>query len=106
MITFLVAAVFGLGLFFFALQHYKFVLSNTTTIESFERYRIRSGSGATSLQKENPYDLGPRANFQQVFGESLLLAFLPVATQLGNGITYPTKALPPQDQERNHLLSD
>jgi len=87
LVTFLCAAVFGFGLFFFAAQHYRLAVSNTTTIESFEKFRVRTPTGEPS---SNPYDLGRGANFQQVFGPSKILAFLPVANQLGNGIVFPT----------------
>ena len=37
----------------------------------------------------NPYDLGPFANFEQVFGYNVLLWFIPVPTTPGNGLSFP-----------------
>jgi hypothetical protein len=95
-ITFIVAAVFGLGLFFFAIQHFKLSLSNITTIESFESFKD---------QTPNPYNIGKKENFMQVFGPSLFLAFLPVSNQPGDGITFPTKLdIKIPNEGQNNLL--
>jgi len=82
MIEFIVAIVFGLGLFAFASTHIKFVFQNTTTLESFDRV----------LRRDNPYNIGRRANWEQVFGKKALLWFLPFANGTADGISFPKKS--------------
>ena len=61
-----------------------------TTIESFDRVRrLKSGESFAKV-KENPYDLGRKRNYEQIFGRSWLVAFLPIPTQLGDGYVFPT----------------
>jgi len=74
----IVCTVFGLGLICFAGIHIDLALKNQSTLESFK-----------ISQRNNPYDLGRRANWEQVFGKSPWLWFVPVATTLGNGLTFP-----------------
>jgi len=74
----IVCGIFGLGLICFAGVHIDLVLKNQTTLESFK-----------VKPKNNPYDLGRRANFVQVFGTNPWYWFLPVHTSLGNGLTFP-----------------
>jgi len=75
-LVFIVCITFALGLTCFGLTHLSFVLRNVTTLESFEK------------NKTNPYDLGWRSNFEQVFGPAPLLYFLPVRNSIGNGLTF------------------
>jgi len=75
-VVFLVCLTFGLGLTCFAVAHIGYVLKNVTTLESF---------GNTS----NPYDLGLRANWHQVFGPSPWFWFLPTRNSIGDGLTFP-----------------
>eukprot|EP01127_Copromyxa_protea_P023974 TRINITY_DN9242_c0_g1_i1.p1 TRINITY_DN9242_c0_g1~~TRINITY_DN9242_c0_g1_i1.p1 ORF type:complete len:283 (-),score=34.50 TRINITY_DN9242_c0_g1_i1:60-908(-) len=74
----IVCTVFGLGLLCFAGIHIDLSLKNLTTLESF---KISS--------KENPYDLGRKENWEQVFGRNPWYWFIPIFTSLGNGVEYP-----------------
>jgi len=76
----IVCAIFGLGLVCFAGIHVDLAMKNQTTLESFK-----------VSQRNNPYDLGRRANWEQVFGRSPSLWFFPVPTYLGNGLQFPLK---------------
>jgi len=71
----LVAAIFGGGLFLFAVMHYRLILTNSTTIESMS-------------MKRKIYKLDPYSNWTQVFGHNPLLWFLPVFTSLGDGMSF------------------
>jgi len=75
-VLFFIAVVFGLGLFVFALSHIRFALSNVTTLESFEAL-------------PNPYNVGKRVNWEQVFGPSPVLWFLPITNGIGDGVNFP-----------------
>jgi len=70
------------------MTHLRFVCLNTTTIESLEiKPRLRKGA----IKGNNPYDLGMKNNFKQVFGDKPLLWFLPIASTKGNGLSFPTR---------------
>eukprot|EP01125_Pyxidicula_operculata_P020958 TRINITY_DN7890_c0_g1_i2.p1 TRINITY_DN7890_c0_g1~~TRINITY_DN7890_c0_g1_i2.p1 ORF type:complete len:148 (-),score=9.23 TRINITY_DN7890_c0_g1_i2:69-512(-) len=74
----LVGLTFGLGLSCFSGSHFNLSLKNETTLESFRR-------------NTNPYNLGKKENFKQVFGDSPYLWFLPVRNSIGDGLTFPRK---------------
>lgn len=78
--TFILGAVFGIGLALFAITHYVYISTNQTTIEVMEKKGKRG----------NIYNLGWRRNFTEIFGDNPLLWFIPVATSKGDGLTYPT----------------
>lgn len=80
-ITFFIAAVFGLGLVFFAGAHYRLVLKNRTTIEDLD------SRGAA----DHPWDLGKRANWRQVFGERVWEWPFPVPPR-GDGLHFPHRS--------------
>jgi hypothetical protein len=46
-----------------------------------------------SRKNPTPYNLGPKRNFEQVFGRNALLWFIPVYSSLGNGVDYPLRTL-------------
>jgi len=94
-ITFIVCAVFAFGLSLFAGTHYYYSLRNVTTIEVLEKSMRR---------KENPYDIGTGANFEQVFGSNPLLWFFPVRNFAGNGLWFPQKHIV-TSSEKNSLLT-
>lgn len=71
-----ISVAFGLTLSLFSGMHWKLLLSNQTTLESFNH------------DASNAYDLGKRANFHQVFGQSPILWMLPIYTSFGTGLTY------------------
>jgi palmitoyltransferase ZDHHC2/15/20 len=75
----------------FAGMHYKMVFENGGTLETL----MPSFSGHV----HNPYDLGYRANFEQIFGSEPLYWFLPVFTSLGDGCSFPTRD--PRTQSRS-----
>jgi len=77
LVLFIVCLTFGLALTCFASAHFNYALKNLTTLESFSKGL-------------NPYDLGYRGNWSQVFGNSPVFWFLPVRTSNGDGINYPT----------------
>jgi len=78
-----ICAIFGLGLLCFAGVHIDLAFKNQTTLESF---KVKS--------RDNPYDLGRRANWEQVFGTNPWYWFVPVYTSIGNGMDYPRRDIP------------
>jgi len=68
--AFVVDLAFSLSLFGFIIMHLKLIAANCTTIEMFEKERI----------KPWPYDKGLRKNFEEVFGTSFFFYLLPVNT--------------------------
>jgi len=64
--------------------HIYLTLHNITTIEHIEK-RDPSRSMA-----ENPFDVGKRRNWEQVFGSNPYLWFLPVAIVQGDGVNWDT----------------
>jgi len=66
--AFVVDLAFSLSLFGFIVMHAKLIAANCTTIEMFEKERI----------KPWPYDQGLRKNFEEVFGTSPMLWLLPL----------------------------
>eukprot|EP01121_Diplochlamys_sp_Union-15-3_P009324 TRINITY_DN2541_c0_g1_i2.p1 TRINITY_DN2541_c0_g1~~TRINITY_DN2541_c0_g1_i2.p1 ORF type:complete len:295 (+),score=7.58 TRINITY_DN2541_c0_g1_i2:73-957(+) len=91
MVIFFVAIAFGLGLLLFWATHLKLILSNKTTIESFEGQRSR---------KSNVYNLGGSANWREVFGNNVWLWFIPIYTSVGDGITFPLNDNQTSHEER------
>ena len=68
--AFIVDLAFSLSLFGFIIMHLKLIAANCTTIEMFEKERI----------KPWPYDKGFKKNFEEVFGNDALLYFIPVSS--------------------------
>lgn len=97
------AGVFGTVLAWFAGWHIYLVLHNRTTIESMEITRYltdrRIGSNAREQLKKyrnssqhslnNPFDVGKRRNFEQVFGPLGLKNLLPIPSANGDGHSFP-----------------
>lgn len=79
----------------FTAMHYRNLLRNLTTIEVSEQKRIMRQridaceQGYFKDTTHNPYDLGISNNFRQVFGNRIILWFLPIYSSLGDGVTYP-----------------
>jgi len=90
-VTFIMALVFGMGLLMFFVVHLRMIVENQTTIESL---------GASSSRRDNVYNIGVWSNVKQVFGVNPLLWLLPVATSLGDGVSFQRK------NERQSLLAD
>ena len=71
--------------FNFTKFHFKLISSNLTTIETLD----------IDLMKNQKYDIGFNRNFRQVFGDNLLLWFLPINLPAGypngDGLSWPIK---------------
>ena len=74
------------SLLFFSLSspHADLTLHNITTIEHIEK---RDPSKSMS---ENPFDVGKRRNWEQVFGNNPWFWFLPVPIVQGDGVNWDT----------------
>ncbi|KAI8075019.1 DHHC palmitoyltransferase-domain-containing protein [Gongronella butleri] len=92
------AGVFGLFLVPFSLFHARQLCKNRTTIEFYEKanYRLGKRTNGGRYQSDimrskyfNPWDLGTRANVEQVMGANPWRWFIPVGQPLGNGCQYP-----------------
>lgn len=59
--------------------HYSLVMRNVSTIEHVEK------RDPSKKDADNPFDQGPRSNFEQVFGKNPLLWFLPVTPENQSG---------------------
>jgi len=120
--VFFVACIFGLAMFSFACNHYYLVFMNITTIESLEKRRniVLSRSKRSSSDEEkgpdvdredyaifcNPYNVGWKRNFQQVFGRNPWLWFIPVANSIGNGVIFPLNERLRRDHAENEQFLD
>ncbi|CAG8587344.1 2319_t:CDS:2, partial [Ambispora leptoticha] len=87
----LVGAIFSLCLSGFAIYHTTLILSNQTTLESLQRqrYKIKENSEVTSSNYLNLFDVGKRANFQQVMGSTWYLWLIPIGNSYGDGYSWP-----------------
>ena len=81
--------------------HLYLVSRNRTTLEAFRTPIFRGGSGPD----KQAFHLGVYNNFQEVFGDKVLLWFLPIATSLGDGIVYPQRGHLSESDEESGLLS-
>ena len=86
---------YSLMLAAFAGLHYRMVLQNVGTLDQL----IPLGTSGPA----NIYDIGARANFEQVFGKDPFYWFLPVATTQGDGVHFPTNQQSPAVE---HLMLD
>ena len=80
---------------------------NATTIETLnEISRMRKDR----IPPVNPYNLGRKENFREVFGDNPLLWFLPIFTSRGNGLSFPVRGgqrpreEPDEEQEETDQL--
>eukprot|EP01126_Amoeba_proteus_P043550 TRINITY_DN4788_c0_g1_i1.p1 TRINITY_DN4788_c0_g1~~TRINITY_DN4788_c0_g1_i1.p1 ORF type:complete len:144 (-),score=24.16 TRINITY_DN4788_c0_g1_i1:153-584(-) len=78
LVTCAICGIFGLTVLCFMGLHLDLIFKNQTTLESFKNLTY------------NPYDLGKRANWEQVFGTDPWLWFLPIANHVGDGLKFPT----------------
>ncbi|XP_042384607.1 probable protein S-acyltransferase 12 [Zingiber officinale] len=88
-LAFVLNLAFALSLLCFVVMHTSLVLSNTTTIEVYEKKKAVAWK----------YDIGKRNNFEQVFGAKKLFWFLPLfsAEDLEKipalqGLDFPTRS--------------
>ena len=77
--VFLIAFAFGIATLFLGWYHISIVFQNVTTLEDGE-------------WEVNPFDLGWKENFLQVFGKDISLWFFPVPSSKGDGVLYPHKS--------------
>ena len=66
--AFIIDLAFCLSLFGFLMMHLRLIFANCTTIEMFEKERI----------KPWPFDHGIRKNWEEVFGTNVFFWFLPI----------------------------
>eukprot|EP01096_Ripella_sp_DP13-Kostka_P006835 TRINITY_DN2466_c0_g5_i1.p1 TRINITY_DN2466_c0_g5~~TRINITY_DN2466_c0_g5_i1.p1 ORF type:complete len:424 (-),score=137.86 TRINITY_DN2466_c0_g5_i1:77-1222(-) len=78
----LVAFLYSLILILFGLYHVHLTLRNVTTLENMTYSHSRSN-------RKNPFDVGRKENWRQVFGDSPLLWFVPVWSSKGDGYDFP-----------------
>ncbi|XP_020096593.1 probable protein S-acyltransferase 12 [Ananas comosus] len=88
-LAFVLNLAFSLSLLCFLCMHASLVLSNTTSIEIYEKKKAVAWK----------YDLGKKKNFEQVFGTNKLLWFLPLYTAADQenipalqGLDFPTRS--------------
>jgi len=125
-ITFLIAAIFGMVMLLFTIAQYRHVCRNVTTIEHMEKRRLwrrrrkqllglKGTRELTQSEKselkgkfESPYDIGTRQNFEQIFGDKKWKWFLPFWNESTvDGVNWPTvfeEALPLTQQEPVDIL--
>ncbi|CAH8391981.1 unnamed protein product [Eruca vesicaria subsp. sativa] len=70
-IAFILNIAFALSVLGFLIMHIMLVARNTTTIEAYEKYTAPN----------SPYNLGRKANFEQVFGRDKMYWFVPLYTE-------------------------
>ncbi|CAN6879245.1 unnamed protein product [Brassica oleracea] len=70
-VAFILNIAFALSVLGFLIMHIMLVARNTTTIKAYEKYTTPN----------SPYDLGRKANFEQVFGRDKMYWFVPLYTE-------------------------
>ncbi|XP_064405258.1 palmitoyltransferase ZDHHC20-like isoform X2 [Halichondria panicea] len=83
----IVCSLFGLSSLSLLVFHTYLSLFNKTTLENMQPPRVAQGVD------RRLYFLGFKENLREVFGSNFLLAMLPVATSLGDGVTYKTRSI-------------
>ncbi|RUS26420.1 hypothetical protein BC938DRAFT_470792 [Jimgerdemannia flammicorona] len=116
----MISGMFGLFLVPFTIFHTRQLLSNRTTIETYERahYRMserprRAGpdNGVTTSKHLNVWDLGTKRNFMEVMGPEPKLWFIPINNSEGDGLTFPLNAYAydvlddEEDEERQMVVN-
>ncbi|XP_039281636.1 palmitoyltransferase ZDHHC15B-like [Nilaparvata lugens] len=77
----------------FMVYHYSLTLNNMTTIEALRPPVFVS-------EDIEGYDLGKCENFEEVFGNNILLWFVPIQTSYGDGIKFSIRSQNLLDQEQ------
>ena len=94
--TFFLAIMIGLILFFFLKFHLNLIRKNKTTIENLEHHKDLD-------QFRSVYDMGPEVNFYQVFGINRFMWPFPVylnsGKPLGDGLFWPINISKASDLE-------
>ncbi|KAF4532898.1 hypothetical protein B566_EDAN001502 [Ephemera danica] len=83
---FFVAVMFAISLGSLFCYHCFLVLKNRSTLEAFRAPIFRSGPD------KDGFSLGAYNNFQEVFGDTKSMWFLPMFSSLGDGVQYPTRS--------------
>jgi hypothetical protein len=96
---FFVSAMFALSVASLFVYHLYLVSRNRTTLEAFRAPTFRGGTGPD----KDAFHLGSYNNFQEVFGDRVILWFVPVATNLGDGIVFPQRGHMCDDEESGLL---
>ncbi|KAJ1973209.1 palmitoyltransferase for Vac8p [Dimargaris xerosporica] len=88
------AGLFTICLAVFTGFHLYLLLTNTTTIETYEknRFHLTLRPGDPVCHYRNLFNLGPCQNFLQVMGPTWWLWFLPVINSSGDGQTFPVNS--------------
>ncbi|XP_069982427.1 palmitoyltransferase ZDHHC20-B isoform X1 [Penaeus vannamei] len=91
--VFFVSIMFAISLVSLFGYHIFLVSKNRSTLESFRAPIFRLSH--TWVQDKDGFSLGAYNNFLEVFGDNKKLWFLPVATSLGDGVSYPVRGQQP-----------
>ncbi|XP_064119849.1 palmitoyltransferase ZDHHC20-B-like isoform X5 [Macrobrachium nipponense] len=97
--VFFVSIMFAISLVSLFGYHIFLVVKNRSTLESFRApiFQLRN----TWVQDKDGFSLGAFNNFIEVFGDNRSLWFLPLASSLGDGVTYPQRCV---DEDTDDLL--
>lgn len=66
----------------------EYLLGNSTFVDNFQEGLIAQGSHSRDRKVLNPYNLGTKENWVQVFGNSPIDWILPSFSSLGDGVTF------------------
>ncbi|XP_069952049.1 palmitoyltransferase ZDHHC20-B isoform X1 [Cherax quadricarinatus] len=91
--VFFVSIMFAISLVSLFGYHVFLVVKNRSTLESFRAPIFRLNH--TWMQDKDGFSLGALNNFIEVFGDDRKLWFLPVASSLGDGVSYPVRGQQP-----------
>jgi len=91
--------MFALSVASLFVYHLYLVSRNRTTLEAFRAPTFRESPGPD----KDAFHLGSYNNFQEVFGDKILLWFLPISTNLGDGIVFPQRGHMNDDEESGLL---
>ncbi|XP_014670661.1 PREDICTED: palmitoyltransferase ZDHHC2-like, partial [Priapulus caudatus] len=95
MFLFFLGLLFAISLVCLFGYHLFLTSRNKSTLESFRTPMFTTGPDP------HGFNLGVKANFQEVFGDQREIMCLPIFTAMGDGVTFPTRCL---DLDSEHLL--
>ena len=79
----IISIVYGIMLIPFAGIHYSMIFQNKTTLEGV--------IPISAYANTDIFNVGYKANFEQVFGKDKSLWLIPVFTSQGDGCSFPTR---------------
>lgn len=91
--VFFVSIMFAISLVSLFGYHIFLVVKNRSTLESFRAPLFQLSN--TWVQDKDGFSLGAFNNFVEIFGDNRKLWFLPLASSLGDGVSYPVRGQPP-----------